>query len=125
MPKLKPKELARYGEDLARKYLEKKGYKLLDRNWKKGYGELDLVMLAPEREILTVVEVKTRYIDSKVHPKEAVTSHKISQLKTTAKYYKKIMGEAVPDSLQIDVIAIELDSNHKITFFEHIKNITM
>lgn len=122
---MKRRELARYGEGLALKHLQKKGYKLLEQNYQKRYGELDLVMLDPTGEKVVVVEVKTRYLGVGVPPKEAVTDRKISQLKSTTLYYKKEKGDSVPDSLRIDVIAIELTSLDEIAVFEHIKNITL
>lgn len=47
------------GEDLALRYLKKRGYVLLNRNWRASCGELDLVML--KKGVLVFVEVKTRW----------------------------------------------------------------
>jgi putative endonuclease len=47
------------GEDFTARYLENRGYKVLDRNWRIKEGELDIVLLSPEKEIV-FVEVKTR-----------------------------------------------------------------
>lgn len=118
-------QLARYGEEHALKYLQKKGYHLLEKNYRsKRYGELDLIFLDPPKERLVVVEVKTRYIDAKVSPKEAITEKKIGQLKRTTLYYKKIKGGNAPDALRIDVVAIEVSFSDTISKLEHIQNIT-
>jgi putative endonuclease len=118
-------ELARYGEKLALEYLQKKGYHFIERNFRKRYGELDLIVLTPDKKRLVIVEVKARNIHSQVGPKEAITSSKLSQVKSTTIYYKKLMGDSVPDPMRIDVIAILLNDDNSIMEFDHFKNVTM
>ena len=48
----------REGENLAKVYLEKKGYKFLDRNFKRIHGEVDLIMM--DGDVIVFVEVKDR-----------------------------------------------------------------
>lgn len=121
---MKRRELARFGEDLAADYLEKKGYTILERNFRKRYGELDIITLNPTGKRLVVVEVKTRYLNARVSPKEAVTKKKIAQLKNATLYYKKKNKGKIPDSLRIDVVAIQLERDDSVSTLEHIRNIT-
>ncbi len=51
-------KLGKFGEDLARRYLEKKGYLFLDNNWQRRCGEVDLIFIR-DNEII-FIEVKTR-----------------------------------------------------------------
>ena len=51
-------ELGKWGENLAAEYLQDKGYEILERDWKSGHHDLDIV--AKEDDTLVVVEVKTR-----------------------------------------------------------------
>ena len=51
-------ELGRRGEQAAAEYLERAGLRILDRNWRCETGELDIVAL--ERRVLVICEVKTR-----------------------------------------------------------------
>lgn len=51
-------EIGRYGEDLAAKLLRKKGYKILERNYRAGHNEIDII--AENKEYTVFVEVKTR-----------------------------------------------------------------
>lgn len=51
-------ELGRYGEELAVKHLKKKGYKILERNYRVGHNEIDII--AEDKEYKIFVEVKTR-----------------------------------------------------------------
>ena len=59
--KSKRRTIGDFGEEIALKYLEKKGYQILDRNFLKPYGEIDIIAI--KNDILTFVEVKTRKND--------------------------------------------------------------
>jgi len=71
-------ETGRAGEDRAAVHLERKGWRLLDRNWRCADGELDIVAL--EDEELVIVEVKTRRGMGFGHPLEAVDARKRARL---------------------------------------------
>lgn len=71
-------ELGRRGEALAARYLEDAGLRIIDRNWRCGLGEIDLV--AVDRATLVVVEVKTRSSEAYGHPLEAITPGKLERL---------------------------------------------
>ena len=66
--------LGRAGEDRAARYLESRGYVVLDRNWRIREGEIDLVVA--RRGELVVVEVKTRRGEGYGHPFEAIDRRK-------------------------------------------------
>ena len=51
-------DIGRYGEEVAAKYLKKQGYRILERNFRAGRNEID--MIAENREFLVFVEVKAR-----------------------------------------------------------------
>jgi putative endonuclease len=68
------KPLGSKGEDLAVRFLEKKGYRILSRNFRTPVGEIDVI--AEDRNTLVFIEVKTRTDDSFGHPFEAVTFRK-------------------------------------------------
>ena len=69
-------ELGRRGEEVAARRLEASGLKVLDRNWRCGEGELDIVAWDPGEEQLVICEVKTRSGDGYGTPFEAVTQGK-------------------------------------------------
>jgi putative endonuclease len=71
--------LGRWGEDLAARYLEDLGLIVLTRNWRCREGELDLV--ATDRHMLIVCEVKTRSGDRFGLPEEAVTEEKTERIR--------------------------------------------
>ena len=115
-------QLGKKGEDLAVKYLIKHGYRILERNFQKRYGELDIVALRDNT--LVFVEVKTRIGHAFGKPEESVTPWKLREVVQTAHYYKLLHPE-FPDSLRIDVIGIELDVDQTLKYFNHIENVTL
>ena len=66
--------LGRRGEQLAAQYLEQAGFRILDRNWRCAEGEIDIV--AAERRVLVVCEVKTRSDTRYGSPLDAITRAK-------------------------------------------------
>lgn len=74
-----------YGEDIARKVLEKKGYRLVDKNFTVRGGEIDLIMAKGEE--LVFVEVKTRRNDHFGTPAEAITVQKQKHMLHAAKMF--------------------------------------
>lgn len=107
------------GEDLACRYLQNQGYKILERNYRIRGGEIDIV--AKDKEYLVFVEVKTRYSHEFGLPVESMTSWKISHLLKTAQFYLlKINWEDKP--YRLDFISVDYaDGEPKL---ELIKNIT-
>ena len=100
-------EVARIGEDIAVAFLQKKGFLILERNWRsRRWGELDII--AQDSDVLVFVEVKTRVGENFGAPEEAVTFHKLRVLKRSAQYYKVTYLD-LPAALRIDVISILLD----------------
>ena len=66
----KHNEIGQFGEQAASDYLEQKGYKILDRNWRHGRAEIDIV--AMDGVTLVFAEVKTRSNDLFERPESAV-----------------------------------------------------
>lgn len=119
---LRNKRLGIIGENLACEYLIKHNYKVIERNFQKQYGELDIVALYDH--ILVFIEVKTRIGRAFGLPEESVTPRKLNEVKQTALFYKLIHPE-LPEDLRIDVVGIELDEWHQVKYFNHIKNVTL
>lgn len=101
-------------EEQAAEYLEKKGYHILERNYRCRQGEIDLI--AKDGSYLVFVEVKYRHSRGKGHPAEAVDIRKQQRIARTAVHYcyKHRIREDHP--CRFDVVSI-LDSET-----EHIKN---
>ena len=79
----KAAELGSRGESFTVRYLEIRGFAILDRNWRIKEGEIDIVALSPENEI-AFVEVKTRSTSDYGDPLESISSEKLHRLQRLA-----------------------------------------
>ena len=116
---LTPDELCRKGEALAGKFLKKKGYKILKRNYVSKYGEIDII--AYDKGIICFVEVKTRQSENYGPPELAVTKEKRKRIIRTALNYLVINCIEETDC-RFDVISILYKVNNNkpdIEFFEN------
>lgn len=109
------------GEDIATNFLKKKGYKILERNYRKSYGEIDIIAI--HKKILVFVEVKTRTTDLFGKPEEQISTSKLRSLIKTAEFYKS-SHSSLPDSMRIDLISVILDNNENESNIKHIENIS-
>lgn len=101
---------AKLGEDKACEYLKKLGFKILERNFRKGYGEIDIITIDPSSkpQALVFVEVKTRTSVQFGSPLEAITYWKLRSLIKTSQYYK-MTHHNLPESLRIDAVSVILN----------------
>jgi putative endonuclease len=118
---LRNKHLGYIGETIATKYLYDKGYRIIERNYQKQYGELDIVALS--NNTLIFVEVKTRIGDEFGLPEEAITPRKLREIEKTGLYYSSIHPK-LPETLRIDVVAVELNSDESVKAIRHHENVT-
>lgn len=93
------------GESLAVKALKKKGYKILEKNYRCKLGEIDII--AKDRGVLVFVEVKARRTDRFGDPKLAVTPQKQRKISMVALEYLKKTGQ-IEKRARFDVVAIRL-----------------
>ena len=64
-------ELGKWGEDEAARFLQRKGFTILERDWREGKRDLDIIALTEDGKLLVFVEVKTRRNDVYLQPEEA------------------------------------------------------
>lgn len=117
--------VAKKGEELAVEFLRKKGYKIIERNFRKGYGEIDIVAIDGNgnEKTLVFIEVKTRTSAKFGSGLESIAPWKLKTLIKTSQFYKMIHPN-LPNNLRIDAVSVVL-SNGQINNIEHIKNITV
>lgn len=105
----------RGGEDLAVKYLETHGYRVLDRNYTTNVGEVDI--FATDERTLIAVEVKSRLSLEYGSPAEAVGFAKVKKIsQVTSQYIKQFRLFGIP--VRFDVIEVYL-TDRKVN---HIQN---
>ncbi len=100
------------GEEIARKLLVKKGYRIINKNFRSKFGEIDMIAL--DGETLVFVEVKTRWSKKFGNPEEAVTPWKLAKIKKTAEYFC-LLNPKSPKKMRIEVVAIEIENGRIIS----------
>jgi putative endonuclease len=98
------KELGQYGEEYAGRYLEGKGYKVLEKNFRNKLGEIDLIAL--DGKVVCFIEVKTRKTRQYGAPFEAVHSTKQHKMVQMALCYLKFKFRTIDVLSRFDVISI-------------------
>ncbi|MDO8524755.1 MAG: YraN family protein [bacterium] len=103
-------KIGQIGEDIATDYLKKKGYKILERNFKTKWGELDIV--ASHKRTIVFVEVKTliKKTASEFLPEDEITYHKAQQLQKMTQIYLSHKKLPLDVDQQIDIMAIEFNT---------------
>lgn len=97
------KEIGDRGEDQAEDVLKKEGYRIINRNFRTRFGELDII--AKDGETMVFVEVKKKSSDMYGSAAEMVTPGKIWKITKMANSY--IQETRYPGDWRIDVVAIE------------------
>lgn len=110
-PKAARQGLGRTGERLATEELTRRGYRVLEKNFRCVYGEIDLV--AEDGQDLVFVEVKTRRGSRYGLPEEAITSRKRQKLLQVAAFYLDLHDSA-ERSWRIDVVAVQMSQQGRL-----------
>lgn len=95
-------ELGKAGEALAVAHLEKKGYRILERNWRLGKEEIDII--ARDGNFIVIVEVKTRTSNIFAEPETSVTKVKqriLVRIANAYMNYRRQCGE-----VRFDIVSI-------------------
>ncbi len=104
--------LGKYCEDEAVRFLKKRGYKILERNYRSRFGEIDVI--AKDGNSLVFVEIKSRASPLFGPPQLRVTKKKRENIIKTALSYLKI-NSMIDAECRIDVVSVSLDKqNNKI-----------
>jgi putative endonuclease len=111
--------IGQWGEGIAVRHLETKGYTILARNFRTAHGEIDIV--ASKESVLMFVEIKTRSSHAFAYPEDSVNKKKQAAMLFAAEEYMRTHPES-PESWQFDVIAIERKPGGKpeILHFENV-----
>lgn len=113
-PMISTKQAGIKGEDIATRYLQGMGYKVLERNFKRKTGEIDIV--AKRKKDIIFVEVKVVTSSSALH--EKLHPEKQRKIIKTALWYlsENKMEQGVP--WQIDLIAVDSETGSVVAHIE-------
>ena len=108
------------GEEEAAKMLEKKGYKVIEHNWRLGHFEIDLI--AESKKEIVFVEVKARTtMYGNIRPEEYVDENKKRRMITSGNAYMRHCRS--DKSLRFDIIGIVVDpETMEVTYRAHLEN---
>jgi len=111
--------LGRRGEDVAHRYLQRKGYTVVARNFvpRSGRGDLDLVAWHQNR--LVIVEVKARRNTDFAEPTRAITLDKERALKRVAREYAR-RTDTPWETLRFDVVSVVFEPRSRV---EHLQDV--
>lgn len=115
----KKSEVGKLGEDIACEYLINKGFEIIERNFRKPWGEIDIIT-KDQNGILVFVEVKAmkKYNNSAIAellPEENLTAAKLKKLQRTASLYVNRNSDLIDDKKgwQIDLVAIVIPKEYR------------
>jgi len=121
------REVGQLGEDIAAKYLENKGFVIFERNYRKKWGELDLI--AKKGGELRFIEVKATirglgegFVSHETYrPEEKVHPHKLKRMHRAIETY--LAEKDISEDWSIDVVTVLIDKGQKIARCELIENV--
>ena len=116
---MKRRDTGILGEKLAKDFLKKRGYRIIETNYRCPEGEIDIV--ARHKDCLAFIEVRTKTSQEFGSPEESITPVKRERMRATASHYRQ-SHDNLPLSWRIDVVAVELDQKGKLSRMELIEN---
>jgi len=116
---MKRRDTGILGEKLAEAFLIKRGYHILETNYRCPEGEIDII--ARLGDTLVFLEVRTKKSRTFGTPEESITPAKMEKLRAVSEHYRQT-HDNLPASWRIDVVAMELDARGKPTRISLIEN---
>jgi putative endonuclease len=116
---VKRKETGQIGEQLAKSFLSKKGYRIIETNCRCGRDEIDII--ARQKDFLVFVEVRTKSNPEFGAPEESLTINKMRHMERAAIHYLQDHQQE-SELWRVDLVAVELDSANEPVRIELIEN---
>lgn len=113
-------QLGRWGEELAASFLREKGYVILERNWRSGHRDIDIV--AKTGSIVVFVEVKTRRDRLFADPETSVNYQKQSNLQKSINHYVK--SHQLDCNIRFDIITV-VGSEASTAVIDHLEDVLL
>lgn len=112
------KDFGKLGEDIAVNYLKNKGYKIIEKNFRTRFGEIDII--CEKDNSIIFIEVRTKRNSSLLSPEESITKRKIENYKKLALEYL-INSKRKYKNIKFDFLGIEYKSekDFKLNYIEN------
>ena len=108
-------KLGREGEELARRFLLSKGYKIVKRNFRTPFGEIDLI--AYQKKVLAFIEVRTKTSSNFGTPEESISLSKKKKISRVASFYlkaKRLKENEIDCRFDVVCLAMDKESRGRI-----------
>jgi putative endonuclease len=116
------KARGRRGEALAAEHLERLGYRVLARNHRTRFGELDLVVADPADRTIVFVEVKTRRLGSSGEWRDNLHAAKRQQVRAmAAAWLNEVRDRPWAAELRFDAVGVTLDAHDELVRLDHLE----
>lgn len=114
------------GEEMAASYLVKKGFAIIEKNFRTKFGEIDLVCRDPSassgQATLVFVEVKLKVGERYGTPEEMINKRKIWQVSRMGELY--LMKNKLDMPMRVDMVAVVVDKEENVLRIDHYENMT-
>lgn len=117
VPDPSTREKGNAAEVIARRYLEDKGYRILDTNWYHGRYELDIVAL--DGEELVIVEVRSKSGENFEHPEDAIPDKKIRHVISAADGWIRRHGWDKNTRFDLITVALQRQGACELNHYDH------
>jgi putative endonuclease len=116
--KISSKKKGEKAEKIAENYLISKGYKILERNYRTKFGEIDII--AQKKKLLVFVEVKSEFGKPKFFAEEKVDFKKQEKISRVAEHFllKNSKNLSKIEEIRFDVIVVRLDNKEEVIHYE-------
>ena len=123
MENIKPDNLkiGKLGEEIAKRFLEEKGYKVIEQNYRTRYCEIDLIVL--DKRMLVFVEVRTKTGEIFGSPEDTLNKKKIKKIIRGALWY--VCRREYSQAYRIDAVCVVLGIDKSVQRIAHYQNITV
>jgi putative endonuclease len=112
-------KLGTRGEELVRRLIQRKGYEILECNYRCRWGEVDIV--AQDGDEVVFLEVRTRRSADYGTPEESLIIAKLRRLLITAQHYLQQQGKG-DINWRIDLVSVHLEPGYRLQRIEHLKH---
>ena len=121
MPTDRTKELGRRGEELAAEHFARLGYRVLARNHRTRWGELDIVLVDPADATIVFCEVKSRRVGSGDW-RDSLHDHKRRQVRAmAAAWLNDVTDRPRGAELRFDAVGVTLDHRGDLVRLDHLQ----
>lgn len=123
MDKTTGKEFGFLAENIAARHLESKGYEVIERNYRRPWGEIDLIAKSDDVVVFVEVKANSRGFAGNFEPELRVDHRKVAKIARTAQLYLGDDPKASDIEWRVDVVSVTFDELAKKAKIKHFKNI--